>query len=468
MGWLSVVPPVVAITMAIISSNVYFSLLVFIFLGWTLVAGGNPVQGAVDTVDGIVAVFADTGNTQIVIFQLLIGGVVALVQYSGGVQGFIDFLNRDGEMPTRRKAALATVLAGMPLYIETNINLLVRGFVMRPVFDALRVSREKLAYLLDSTASPMAALIPFNAWGAYVLALLVAFEVDEPVQVLASAIPFNFYAICAVLLATYVAFSNRDFGPMKRAESRVREGGETMSEGSHPLVSDGVLLIAPKEGVVPRAHNLFVPVAVMIISMISVLYVTGDGNPMSGSGSTAVLWAAVLSVVVAMAMYRAQGLLSFGEMSDHVLQGFAGFIPVVVLLVLAFAISGTVQALGTGDYLAELARSSVSPVLVPGVIFFTACFTSFSTGSSWGTWAIMIPIALPIAAATGLDVGLILGAVMGGGIFGDHCSPISDTTIVASLAGGTSHRDHVRTQLPYATIAAAGALILYTVAAVIL
>ena len=454
--------------MAIVSSNVYFSLLLFIFLGWTIVDGGNPIQGAIDTVDGIVAVFADTGNTQIIIFQLLIGGVVALVQYSGGVQGFIDFLHRDGDMPTRRKAALATVLAAMPLYIETNINLLVRGFVARPVFDALRISREKLAYLLDSTSSPMAALLPVNAWGAYLLALLAAFQVEEPVRVLVQAIPFNFYAMCAILFALYIALSNNDFGPMKKAEDRMRETGETMAEGSQALVSDDVLLIEPKEGIVPRAHNLFVPVVVMIVVMLSVLYITGDGNLMAGSGSVAVLWAALLSVVVAMVLYRVQGLLGFGEMSDRVLDGFAGVIPVVVLLVLAFAISGTVQALGTGDYLAELARASVSPILIPGVIFLTTCFTSFSTGTSWGTWAIMIPIALPIASATGLDVGLVLGAVMGGGIFGDHCSPISDTTIVASLAGGTSHRDHVRTQLPYATIAAAGALLLYTVAAVIL
>jgi Na+/H+ antiporter NhaC len=248
---------------------------------------------------------------------------------------------------------------------------------------------------------------------------------------------------------------------MREAERRVREEGKLLRDGAEPMMSSDVAMLPAKEGIPLRAVNMLLPIVAMVTTVPLVLWITGDGVILNGSGSDAVLWGVIVGILLAAVMYRAQGIMTLREVTEYTIKGIQGLTPVVIVLSLAFAIAGTQQALGTGVWLAQVAQANVNPGFVPAIIFLLACIMAFSTGTSWGTFAIMIPIVIPMAELLDLHVGLTLAAALGGGIFGDHCSPISDSTIVASMASATDHIDHVRTQLPYALIAASGALVLF-------
>ncbi len=353
-------------------------------------------------------------------------------------------------------------------FLESNLTCLISAAVARPLFDRYGLSREKLAYLCDSTAAPVCVLFPFNAWGAVILGILVGQSVEQPLGLLVAAIPFNFYAMLAIVQVFYVAVSGRDWGPMARAETRAKETGQVLRDGAQPLVSDEVLSLPTKEGATPRAINMVVPTAILLVMVGLGLFITGDGDVLAGDGSTAIFWGMSLAIVVAGVMYRTQGIFTLHEIIDLTMRGMGGLISVVVLIVLAFALGATSRDLQTGQYLASLIQGVLNPVWLPALLFVMSGIMAFSTGTSWGTFAIMLPIGIPMAAALGLDLPLTVGALLGGAIFGDHCSPISDTTIVASLAAGSDHIDHVNTQLPYALAVAAVPVVLYVGAAALL
>jgi Na+/H+ antiporter NhaC len=460
-GWLSVLPPLLAIFLAVKTKHVYVSLTLGIWLGWTIISGGNPLAGIIRTVDALVNVFGDADNTRVVLFSAMIGAIITLTQYSGGMKGFINWIVGKGLIRTRKSAGMLAWFLGVVIFIESSICVLVSGAVSRPIFDQLKISREKLSYILDSTSAPKCILIPLNAWGAFVLGLLAAQGVDDPVRVFIASIPFNFYALLALSLVLAVVLTGRDFGPMRRAERRAQEEGKFLRDGAEPLVSDDVIMMAEKPGVPLRAANMLIPVSVMVIAMPLVLFITGRGNLMEGSGSLSVLWAVILGLTAGAAAYRIQGLMRLNEITDMFMKGVGGLIPVAILMVLAFAIGDTCDALGTGPFVAQVAKASLPPGVIPALVFGVSCFIAFSTGTSWGTFAIMVPIAVPMIGIIGLHPGLMLAAVLGGGVFGDHCSPISDTTIISSMAAATDHIDHVRTQLPYALAAGSAALALY-------
>jgi Na+/H+ antiporter NhaC len=460
-GWLSVLPPVLAIFLAIKTKHVYLSLTVGIWLGWTIISGGNPVTGIIRTVNALVTVFADADNTRVILFSAMIGAIITFTQYSGGMKGFVNWIVENGLIKNRRSAGVLAWFLGVVIFIESSICVLVSGAVSRPIFDKLRISREKLSYILDSTSAPKCVLIPLNAWGAFVLGLLATQGVEEPVRMFVSSIPFNFYALLAVGLVLAVVLSGRDLGPMRAAEKRVQETGKLLRNGAEPLISDDVIMMPEKEGIPLRPMNMLIPVVVMVVSMPIVLFITGGGNLMDGSGSLAVLWAVILGLVAGAVAYRAQGILNMKEITDIFMKGVGGLIPVAALMMLAFAIGDTCEALGTGPFVAQAAEATLPRGVIPAILFVTSCFIAFSTGTSWGTFAIMVPIAVPMIQIIGLHPGLLLAAVLGGGVFGDHCSPISDTTIISSMAAATDHIDHVRTQIPYALIAGGMALALY-------
>jgi tetracycline resistance efflux pump len=340
---------------------------------------------------------------------------------------------------------------------------LVSGSVARPLFDRPKISREKLAYIIDATCAPKQLLIPINAWGAYIASILIGLNVENGFGLLLASLPFNFYAILALILAFFVMITDWNIGPMKEAERRVREEGKLLRDGAQPMMSNDVAALSPKEGVPHRAINMVLPIISMVATVPWVLWLTGDGSIQQGSGSDAVLWGVIVGLAVAALMYSAQGIMTLKELSDYAIQGIQGLTPVVIVLALAFAISATQKALGTGDFLAQAAQSTLPHGVIPAIIFLLACGIAFSTGTSWGTFGIMIPIVIPMIDTLGLHPALTLAAALGGGIFGDHCSPISDSTIVASMASATDHIDHVRTQLPYALISATGALTLYLI-----
>jgi len=462
-GWLSILPPLLAIFLAIKTKHVYISLVLGIWLGWTIIHSWNPVSGLIDTLGALVNVFKDEDNTRVILFSGLVGAIITFTQYSGGMKGFINWVVGKGLVRTRKSAGLLAWFLGFIIFIEANICVLVSGAVARPIFDKLKISREKLSYILDSTSAPKCILIPLNAWGAFVIGLLVIQGVENPVRVLISSMPFNFYAILALLLVLITVLTGRDFGPMKKAEHRVRVENKLLRDGAEPLISAEVVQMEAKEGIPPRALNMILPVVTMVVMMPVVLLITGKGNLMEGSGSASVLWAVIAGLAVGAVAYRAQGIMKVKEITDIFMKGVGGLIPLASLMILAFAIGDICDALGTGPFVAQAAKSTLNPGVIPAVVFLVSCFIAFSTGTSWGTFAIMIPIAVPMINIIGLHPGLIIAAVLGGGVFGDHCSPISDTTIISSMASATDHIDHVRTQLPYALTAAGFSLLLFII-----
>lgn len=461
-GWLSVLPPLLTIVLAIRTKQVYLSLILGIWLGWTIIASWNPLQGVAMAIEALIGVFASASNTRAIVFTLLMGAMIAFTQRSGGVQGFVTWVTRRGFVRGGHSAAVVAWLVGMVIFIESNICILVSGTVTRPLFDEFKVSREKLAYILDSTSAPKCMLLPLNAWGAYVISLLAAQGIARPVASLIDSTILNFYAISALVLVAILVLTGKDYGPMRAAQERAARG-LVLNEGARPMVSSEASLIEPKPDTPCRPLNMVLPIAVMVAMVPLSLLIDGQGDIMAGSGSKAVLWAVITGLVVAALSYKAQRLLSIHEMVDLVLRGMAPLLPVASLLVLAFTIGATCGELGTGPYVAQVAKASLPAALVPAVFFLLSCFISFSTGTSWGTFAIMIPIAVPTIRLIGLDPGLTIAAVLGGGVFGDHCSPISDTSILSSMAAATDHIDHVRTQLPYAAVAAAVSLVLFVV-----
>ena len=270
------------------------------------------------------------------------------------------------------------------------------------------------------------------------------------INVLAFSLLLNFYAIFTLIFVLILIISGIDFGPMKKAEERVLNEGKVLRDGAVPLMSEEVSQIEEKEDIPKRAFNMLVPIVSMILMMFIGLYITGDGNLTKGSGSTSVLWAVITAIVVGGILYRIQGIMDLQELTSLFLKGVGGLISLSILMMFAFAIGKVCQDMNTGAYTAQLTDKFVNPVFIPMLIFILTSFIAFATGTSWGTWGIMFPIGVGIAATLDLSLAPIVGAMLGGGVFGDHCSPISDTTIVASMASASDHIDHVNTQLPYA------------------
>lgn len=460
-SWLSVLPPILAIILAIRSRQVYISLFAGIFLGWTILSDWNPFKGFADSIEGLIKVFSDGDNTRVIIFCGLVGALITLTQRSGGVAGFVKTISKRGWVKTRRGAQLMSGLIGIMVFVETSISCLIVGSISRPIYDRMKISREKLAYICDSTCAPINLLIPLNAWGAFIIGLLSRESIPDPLGVMLSALVFNFYALVTVLMVFFLVFSGRDFGAMKKAENRAQEEGKVLGDHARPVVSDEVIGIKTAPGIKPGAANMIIPVIIMIVMMPIGLLITGKGDITAGSGATSVLWAVLASILAAGILYRVKGLLKVDEITDLAVKGIGGMMPLMILMLLAFALGDVSRELKTGVYVARVAASFLSPTLIPITLFLASCFIAFSTGTSWGTFAIMIPLAVPLAGNLGLNLPFVVSAVLGGGLFGDHCSPISDTTLVASMASACDHIDHVRTQLPYALTAAFFAAILY-------
>ena len=463
LGFSSLIPPLVAIGLAIWTRQVYLSLFLGLLVGYTILAGWNPLVGFGDTLDALLRVFQSESNSAVIIFSVLMGVLINYTQSSGGVQGFIQWLEKKRFVNSKRSAGFLAWGIGMVVFVETNITCLVTGTVCRPVFDKHKISREKLAYIVDSTSSPVCIMLPLNAWGAFIVGLLAEQGIETPVKVFVQSIPFNFYAILALLLVVVVITLQRDIGPMRDAEKRAMKS--SIDENKHRSPSSQLGNTEIVKGVTPRAINMILPIVIMVLMMPVGLYVTGNGDLLNGSGSKSVLLAVTTAVFLAGVLYRVQGIMNLQELSSRFIEGSRVLMPIAIIMMLAFAIGNLTSEMGTGIFVAKVIGSSVSFIFIPPILFIVASAISFSTGTSWGTFAIMIPIAVPLVLQTGGALPLALAAVLSGGIFGDHCSPISDTTIISSLASMSDHIEHVKTQLPYALIAGSATTLLFTIAA---
>jgi Na+/H+ antiporter NhaC len=449
--WVSVLPPVLAIALAIWTRQVYLSLAGGAWFAWTILEGWNPLAGLGSTIEGTVAVFGVDGDAKVIMFTLVIGALIATIEASGGVRGFVNALEKNHWVDSAKRAQLLAWGTGVLIFIESNITVLVAGAISRPLFDRYRCSREKLAYIIDSTSAPICILIPLNAWGAYNLGILEGLGVENPLTVFLEAVVLNFYAIIAVLMVLAVIVWDIDIGPMKKAQARTREGQLLWPEAT-PMIDDEVLSPPPVEGVIPRASNMVAPIAAMVLFMPVALYVTGNGVMRDGSGSTSVLWSVMAGLGVAWALLLMRKDFSVDALVKVGLKGAGALVPLALILLLALALGDVIEALGTGRYVAQVTAGTMPNFLYLPLVFMVSSGIAFSTGTSWGTFAIMLPIAVPAASALGLPLAPFVAASLSGGVFGDHCSPISDTTIISSMAAATDHIDHVRTQLPYALV----------------
>lgn len=474
-GYLSILPPIIAIIIALKTREVYISLLFGIILGGMIISDFNILDGLTKSVSIIINVFANAGNTRTIVFSAMIGGLIILIQSSGGVEGFV--LQIEKRLKTFSKSSkisksvliqLAAIFTGTLIFIETNISLLTTGTVFRPLFDKLKIPREKLAYIADSSSAPISVLIPFNAWGAYITGLIAAEGLSNSFGIMISTLPFNFYALFALLILVLTTVYNKNIGSMKSAFTRAETSGKLFNDASKPMVASEITSTKSNKETPKRAVNMLLPLLVMVLSMPIYLVYTGwdavnvepefftqISNAISNSsGSSAVLYSVTTAIFFASILYKLQDILKFRQISELTLKGMSGMLPLALLMLLAFAIGDVCRELKTGFYLAEISKSWLSPTFLPVILFLLSGIISFSTGTSWGTFAIMISIAIPTATNLNADVTLSIAAVLSGGVFGDHCSPISDTTIVASMASACDHIDHVKTQLPYALIAA--------------
>jgi Na+/H+ antiporter NhaC len=477
----SLLPPLLAITLALIVREVIASLIAGVWLGTTMLADGNLAAGYLRLVDtSIRGALTDSDHVSIIVFSMLLGGMVGVMSRSGGTYGVVEAL--EGLVTNRRRAQLATWAMGVLIFFDDYSNTLIVGNSMRPVTDRHRISREKLAYLVDSTAAPVACVAVFSSWIGYQVSLvgdaLTSVGSDlNPISVFIRSIPFAFYPLFALTLTFVVAASRRDWGPMLSAERRAL-GGALTSESAQPLADyeDGGL--APDPDTPRYWWNAAVPVLLVVVTTVAGLYVSGSvalgDRGVKGASLrevvdasdpfTVLLWASLCGVTAAILLAVVQGVLDLRGALEAMVAGFKSMLAAVVVLVLAWSLGKVCVDLGTADFLVAVVGPAVPAALLPAAVFLVAAGVSFATGTSWGTMAILTPLAVPVvlhnSSSTPAMVAATVSAILGGAVFGDHCSPISDTTIMSSMASSCDHVDHVRTQLPYALFGAAIAVLI--------
>jgi Na+/H+ antiporter NhaC len=460
MEWFSVLPPLLAIIVVIWRKEVILALLVAVFSSELLLASQEHTNiifyAFLGVIERVVSIFSAASNTRLLIFSLLVGALLAYVRDSGGVSALVERLVNKGIAKSKRQVGLVTFFTGIMIFIESNLSVLTAGLLSRGLFDKFKMSRARLAFVIDSTSAPVCILILLNGWGAYVLGLLNNYELEQSsMAILWGTIPFNFYAIIALLLVLYTVLSDKVYGPMKKAEQQLNKVSDD------PKLVE--VLVKPT-----KARFMLVPLFTMILSMFFFMYWTGNGDITQGSGGTSVLYATCLACVCA------YFLLLYSKRYDHhqlVNIGFKGMselLPLVTIVLFSLVLGASLKELGTGIFIAGIVGDYLPLVLIVPILFLAGAIISFSTGTSWGTFAILIPIAVPLIQTLGLPPSLVIAAVLGGGIFGDHCSPISDTTCISAIASGCDLLEHVKTQLPYALFGGVVALIGYFIASVIM
>jgi Na+/H+ antiporter NhaC len=486
-GWVSIVPPLLAIAIALIFRQVVLALSLGVLFGALVIGGFDPIRALfafnetylLRAITGVRAFEeADTSHAKIILFSLLLGGMVGVISRSGGMHGVVDWLTRFAR--TRRSGQVATASLGSAVFFDDYANCLIVGNTMRPLTDRLRISREKLAYIVDSTAAPVASLIPLSTWVGYQVGLVA--DAVKPLDgvsgsaysLVLQAIPYMFYPIFALLLVFLVVAYDRDAFAMLKAERRAARTGAVVSDRAVPLAGAAEeAAMTPTEGKPRRAINAVVPILAVVGVTIGGLIVTGRESADLGGAFfddvrsvienadsyAALLWASISGLVLAIVLPILQGILSPNAAMDACVAGMKAMFLAFVILVLSWALGDVSNELHAKDWLAG------QPSFVPLITFGLASATAFATGTSWGTMGILVPLVIPLAHGLSLAAGLgeadahsiLLGSiasVLGGAVFGDHCSPISDTTVLSSMASSCDHIDHVTTQFPYAVVGA--------------
>ena len=462
-GFWSVVPPILTIVLALVTKNVFISLLIGIFTSSMVLCGGAPLTGLNDAFYSFIHTFESNGNTITLISFLLIGALIYLIEKSGGVEGFTEvMLKKRALIKTKRGANIFTWLLGIIIFTSGSLSCMVTGSVSRPFNDALKVPHEKSAFIVHATSTPWCVLFPLSGWLAALAGYLTSGGVpeNETISVLLRSIPLNFYCILAVFGTLAVSLFGINIGPMRKAEERAEKTGALDNPGRGGALTEEAM--SPSKAK-PRVLNMLLPMGVLIATILAVLTITGKGNPTQGAGMQSLLWGCILAVLTICILCVSQKLFSVDEVINEMFKGMGTMLPVAGILLFGFTMGNLVKDLDTGNYLTSVFMGVLSPALLPALSFLLCMLLSFATGTSMGTMAIMSVICLPMAISMGISIPLVAGAVFGGSIFGDHSSPISDTTIMSCATTGCDIIDHVKTQMPYVLIFAAISLVLYVV-----
>lgn len=470
-GWLSILPPVIAITLALLTKEVISSLLIGILTGTAIYAFNTTTGFApVVIVEAGFKVIVDKFDANIIIFCSLLGALVYVISMAGGARAYGKWATQ--KITSRRASLLATSGLGAFIFIDDYFNCLTVGTVMKPVTDQYKVSRAKLAYIIDSTAAPVCIIAPISSWAAAVgsnLKATGAFTSDFAAFV--STIPYNYYALLSLAMVVMVSYTGVDFGPMRRAEARAAKG----DLGAMDAETQKMSIVSDKGTIL----DMLIPIGALIVfAVMGLLYNGGYWGEDAAyhtlgaafgncSAAPALVWSSFGALIVALIMFVPRGLLGFNQFMEGTLEGIKLMMPANVILALAWGISGVCRdLLQTPQFVQHMVEGGAFPAaFLPAIIFIVAGFLSFSTGTAWGTFGILIPIVVLVAQALDPQIVLIsLAATLAGSVFGDHCSPISDTTILSSAGAGCRHVEHVATQLGYACTVAGCSLVGYLVA----
>ncbi len=463
----SLVPPVIAIVLALITKEVYSSLFVGIVMGGLFYSAFNfelTVTHVLET--GIIGSLSDSYNVGILVFLVILGTLVCMMNRAGGSAAFGDWAS--SHIKSRVGAQLATVALGCLIFVDDYFNCLTVGSVMKPVTDKHNISRAKLAYLIDATAAPICIIAPVSSWAAAVTAYL---DGGDGFNVFIQTIPYNFYAILTIVMMITIVSMNKDYGPMKLHEENAKTKGDLFTSGTK-VTEETVMDGAGKNG---KVIDLVFPIAVLITSCIIGMIYTGgsfDGADFvtafaDTDASLGLAIGSLFGLLITIAYYSIRRIISFKACMECIPEGFKAMVPAILILTFAWTLKTMTSSLGATEFVEGIMTSSAAGLmnLLPAIIFLVACFLAFSTGTSWGTFGILIPIVAGVFGEVNYELMVIsISACMAGAVCGDHCSPISDTTIMASAGAQCDHVNHVSTQLPYAITAAAVSFVTYIVA----
>ena len=485
-GWISIAPPLLAIFIALLLRNVIPALIAGIWMGATALKSFTPMGIFQGLLDGfqvyVVKALSNEDHAAIILFSMMIGGMVGIITRNGGMNSIVMLL------VSRAKTAIggqvSVWLMGLMIFFDDYSNTLVVGNTARPLTDHLKISREKLAYIVDSTAAPVVCIALITTWIGYEVGLIDQAlkgipELTEPAYtVFLHSIPYSFYPILAIIFVFTVARTGKDMGPMYHAEVRARQGQVSPVNTMDTPALQGDNLEA-KAGVKMRAMNAFIPILILIFSLLAGLYVTGEGDSLteiigSANSYTAMLWASLLGAMTAAIMTISQKILTTHETVDAWFGGVRAMLFAMIVLILAWALSDISMALNTADYLVSILADSLPAEMVPVTVFVLSAITAFTTGTSWGTLGILMPLVVPLCwavmqvngVADAAHMHILYSAIacnLAGAVWGDHCSPISDTTVLSSMASGCDHIEHVRTQMPYALLVGSVAIAVGTI-----
>ncbi|MEE8436914.1 MAG: Na+/H+ antiporter NhaC family protein [Candidatus Neomarinimicrobiota bacterium] len=473
-SWISLLPPLVSILLALLTRQTIISLFAGIWIGVSIMEKSffGGLTTALDTY--VVNALSDRGHSSIILFSLGFGGMIGIISANGGMRGIIKSASKYAK--SGRSGQMSTAIMGILIFFDDYANTLLVGNMMRPFSDKLKISREKLSYIVDSTAAPVASIAVISTWSVFQMSLLTGpFQyfgiTGNPYITFLKSIPYSFYCLFTLAFVFINISLRKEYGPMYKAQLRSRTTGAVLAAGANPMVETTLGELDLKR---PPTHpsNAFIPIISVIFLTMAGLYITGVNalgpqvdhsfkNIISGSDSyAALMWSSFLTCGIAIILSVGKRLLTLQKAMEAWVTGIRSMVMAAIILVLAWTLGNVCEHIGTADYLVNLTAGILTPAILPSITFITAAAISFSTGSSWATMSIMVPIITPLSIQLiGLDPNLVIqtpyfiatfAAILSGATFGDHCSPISDTTILSSMATGADHIDHVRTQLPYA------------------